>query len=315
MGNIIFAFNSIAPLFITVFLGYFLRRRKAITDDFIDMASDFAFQYLFPLVMFVQIYDIDIWSNLNLSFILYGVLSYVVLGVAIWLIVPRFLKNKAVCGAFMQGIYRSNCVLMGVALARNVFGDEGSLATVLLLPFVSVVQNMGAVTFLTVFSPEAKKLSLREILLNIVRNPIILGALAGMAVSLFRIPVPLFLEKPISDLSGMASTLALIALGGKIRLENLISNTRLILTGCLIKLVVSPLLVVLPAALFFSFSRYEMGALYFIFGSCTAVSSFIMAKSMKADEVVAAQMVIYTTVLSSVTMFAWVFVLRQFGVI
>ena len=315
MENIIFAFNCIAPLFITVFFGYFLKRRGAINKDFIDTASDFAFKYLFPLVMFKQIYNVDIRANLNVAFILYGVVGYAVVGLIVWFAVPRFIKDRPVCGAFMQGIYRSNCVLMGVALAGNAFGPEGSLSTVLLLPFVSVVQNIGAVTFLTVFSPEEKKLSVGRVLLNIIKNPIIIGALAGMAAAAVRLPVPLFLEKPMSDLAGMASTLALIALGGQIQLDNFFQNTRTVLIGCFIKLVVSPLVMLIPAALFFDFSNYEMGAIYFIFGSCTAVSSFIMAKSMKADETMAAQMVIYTTVLSSVTMFIWIFGMRQVGII
>lgn len=315
MNNLIFAFNCIAPLFVIILLGYYLKEEGAINPEFIDVASDFSFKYLFPLVMFRQIYSIDLKENLNPVFILYGLVGYAIFGILIWLIVPRFIKSNPVRGAFMQGIYRSNCVLMGVALAGNVFGPEGSLPTVLLLPFISVLQNIGAVIYLTIYSPEEKELSVGQILVNISKNPIIIGAVVGMIFAGFKIPVPTFLVSPINDLANMAASLALIALGGQIELKNLFSNTKLIFTGCFIKLFVSPFLMMLPAFLFFDFTGYEMGAYYFIFGSCTAVSSFIMAKSMKADETVAAQMVIYTTIFSAVSMFIWIFLLRQVGII
>ena len=313
MENISFAFNATAPVFILVLLGYFLRRRKVIDGHFIDTASDFAFKYLFPLVIFEQIYQVDIRANLNPFFILYCSVGALALGGAAWWIAPRSIRDRPTCGAFLQGIYRSNCGLMGVALATNVFGPEGSLATVLLLPFVSVIQNTGAVVFLTAFSPREQKNSLKRILLNIVRNPIIIGSVAGMAVSLLKLPVPRFLAEPVSDLAGMASTLAFVALGGQIRLDNFFRNTRLVLWGCLIKLVLSPLVILVPAILFCGFSRYELGAIYFIFGASTAVSTFIFAKAMGSNETLAAQMVVYTTVFSSVTMFCWLFVLRYLG--
>ncbi len=306
MENLIFAFQCIAPLFITIALGYYLKEKKVIGTVFMNTASEFSFQYLFPLVMFRQIYRINLREDFNPIFILYGIIAYMIFGFLLGVIVPRYLKKDSICGAFLQGVYRSNCLLMGVALATNVFGPEGSLPTVLLLPFISMVQNAGAVIFLTIHHPERKKQSVKAFIINIFKNPIILGAAAGLLCSLLQIELPKYIQTSIDDLAGMATTLALIALGGQIEFKMLFGNVKLVIVGCFLKLFVTPLCMLLPAAMFFSFSNFEIGAYYFIFGSCTAVSSFVMAKSMKADEVLASQLIIFTTIASALSMLLWI---------
>ncbi len=315
MQNIIFAFSAIAPLFIMIVLGFFLKRKKVIDQQFMDTSSNFVFHYLFPLVMFRQIYQIDITSNLNPVFIGYGVFICVVLGILLWLMATPFIKDKRTCGAFLQGCYRSNSVLMGVSLSVNVFGEAGSLSTITLLPFTAVVFNIMSLIFLTACSPENKKVSIRSVLPEVIRNPIVKGAFAGVAVSLLGIEFPPFLSQVIDDLASMATPLALIALGGQLELNSLVSKTRLILSGSILKLVFSPLLAIIPALLFFDFSSYEMGALYFIFSSSTAVSSFVMAKVMKSDDHLAGLLVMYTTIFSSVTLFIGLYLMKSFHII
>ncbi len=204
---------------------------------------------------------------------------------------------------------------MGVSLSINVFGNTGSLSTIMLLPFAAVTFNIISLIILTALSPENKKVGIRSVLPEVMRNPIVKGALAGVAVSLLGINFPPFLSQVIDDLASMATPLALIALGGQLELKSLISKPGMILWGSFIKLVLSPLLAIVPALLFFDFTSFEMGALYFIFGSSTAVSSFVMAKVMKSDDSLAGLLVMYTTVFSSVTMFVGLLLLKNFHII
>ena len=52
-----------------------------------------------------------------------------------------------------------------------------------------------------------------------------------------------------------------------------------------------------------------------MFASPTAVSSFQMAKQMDADSDLASQIVVFTSAFSIVTVFTWIFVLKQFALI
>jgi predicted permease len=313
--NIIFAFSAIAPLFIQIALGFFLKRKKVVDQQFIDTSSDFVYHYLFPLVLFRQTYQIDITSNVNPLFIGYGVVICILFGLLLFLIVPRFINDRGVCGAFIQGSYRSNSVFMGIPLALNVFGEAGSLPTIMLLPFAAVTFNIFSLVVLTVLSPEREKVGFRNLLSEIVKNPIVKGTVCGIAVSLLGIKLPVFLTDVVGELASIATPLALISLGGQLEFKSLLEKPGLIFSGSFIKLVVSPLLAIIPAMLLFDFSAFEMGALYVIFGSSTAVSSFVMAKVMKSDDSLAGQMVVYTTIFSSVTMFLWIYVLKSFQII
>ncbi len=315
MQNLVFAFNAIAPLFIQIVLGFFLKKKKVIDQHFIDISSSFAFKYLFPLIVFRQIYQIDIAANINPVFIGYGIVVCLVLALLLCLIVPRFIHEKRTCGAFIQGSYRGNNVLMGVALAIKIFGDEDSLPTIMLLPFAVIMLNIVSLIILTAFSPDNKKVSIKTVLPEVIKNPIVRGAVCGVIVSLLGIKIPVFLRDVIDDLAAITTPLALIALGGQLEVKNLFEKAPLIFAGSFIKLVLSPLIAIVPALIFFHFSPSEMGALYVIFGSSSAVSSFVMAKAMKSDDDLAGLMVVYSTILASITMFLWLYILKSFQII
>lgn len=315
MRNLLFSFNAIAPLFLLVSMGYFLKRKKAIDQHFIDVATEFDFRYLFPFIMFRQIYTMDIASNINATFIIYGVGVCIFFVMILLICCPLLIKDKRTCGAFIQGSFRSNCVLMGVALSIIVFGEEGSSATVMLLPFVSIFYNIISVIILTVMSSDNKKFDIRYVIFQIIKNPIIVGAVSGMIVSISGIELPTFMVSVVNNLASMATPLALIALGGQLELNNLFTKPALLFTGTFLKLIIAPLIAIIPALLFFDFTRYEIGALLFIFAAPTAVSSFPMAKSMKSDSDLAGRLIMNSTVMSGITMFLWLYILKNLNFI
>jgi len=52
-----------------------------------------------------------------------------------------------------------------------------------------------------------------------------------------------------------------------------------------------------------------------MFAAPTAVSSFQMAKQMDGDADLAGQIVVFTSAFSIVTVFGWIFLLKQFALI
>ena len=86
------------------------------------------------------------------------------------------------------------------------------------------------------------------------------------------------------------------------------------LAAALIKLAVQPA-VFLPIAIALGFRGQELVALLIMLGAPTTVSSYIMAKNMGNDGVLASSIIVATTVLSSITVTAWIFLLRSAGVL
>jgi predicted permease len=69
----------------------------------------------------------------------------------------------------------------------------------------------------------------------------------------------------------------------------------------------------MPLAVWLGFRCQELMAILIMLASPTTVSSYIMAENMDNDGVLASSIIVLTTVLSSVTLTAWIFILRYFG--
>ena len=84
--------------------------------------------------------------------------------------------------------------------------------------------------------------------------------------------------------------------------------------GVLGRLVFSPLLMV-SAGILLGFRNELLIPLLIMSGSPTAVSSFTMAQQMDGDGELAAGLVVFTSALAILSMFLWIFVLKQTGMI
>ena len=71
----------------------------------------------------------------------------------------------------------------------------------------------------------------------------------------------------------------------------------------------------IPVAVLLGFRNQELVAALIMLASPTTVTSYVMAKSMDNDEVLSSSIIVLTTVLSSITLTGWIFILRALGLI
>ncbi|MBQ8971469.1 MAG: AEC family transporter, partial [Clostridia bacterium] len=128
-----------------------------------------------------------------------------------------------------------------------------------------------------------------------------------------RIQLPEFLQSTIGKLAGIASPLALFVLGASINLSALGGNRRALAWMSLGRLVIVPVLA-LALAYAMGFRGAEFASLMIAFGSPCAVSSYTMAAQMGGDAELAAQQVMLTTVLCSLTMFIMIYLFKSMGI-
>ncbi len=65
----------------------------------------------------------------------------------------------------------------------------------------------------------------------------------------------------------------------------------------------------------FGYRDVELSTLMIIFAAPTAISSFTMAKQMDSDSDLAGQIVVFTSAFCVITVFMWIFILKQFYLI
>ena len=315
MDDFIFSINAVAPLFILMAAGYIARQLNFVSDKFLSEVNRFVFKFLLPLMLFQNIRLIFRGEFTNTSMIFTAMAGVSIVIFVSLCIVPLFVRRRGQRGSMIQGIYRSNFLIYGMPLATGMYGQEAASSIAMMLGVMVPFYNIAAVVILSVFSESrTSRISLPRLVWDVVRNPLILGCVAGLLFGMFHAEIPVAVNKPIAELSAAASPLALFLMGGEFRFRSLNNNLWKVLSATVARLVIVPLaamLVFIPMG----FRAIDLSVMLCLFATPAAVSGYIMATNMGCDGELSGQIVVVTTVGSGLTIFLFVFVLRSMGVL
>jgi len=317
--------SAVAPIIITVLIGYFIKKIGLVNQDLAKPLNKIVFRVLLPCLLFLNIYKIDSFSGIGGGYILYAVGGTLVM---FFLAIPLSLlatKEKARRGVLIQGVFRSNYALIGIPLAQSLFADEGLAVATLLSAVVIPVFNIVAVITLSIFGDSKEKVNVKKVALGIVKNPLIIGVVAGLAVlgirALFvqwdfgfRLTDVTPIYTVLEYLSRCATPLALLTLGIQFEFSTVKELKKEIIFGTVARCVAVPVIALSVAYLFFDFTGAHFAAFVAMFATPVAVSSVPMAQEMGADVKLAGQLVIWNTVVSGFTIFLYAFALKALGV-
>ncbi len=318
MNHFLYSLESVGPLVVLVLIGYILRRKEISGKAFIDTGTSLVFKLSLPVLLFNQISKADLKTVFDPYLILFAMISTLtVIGLLFWL-VPRFLKTNPERGAFIQAVYRGNFSILGVPLAISMFTEAGAAPTALLLPFTIPLYNIAAVIILTAFDDTKKdsrnRLAFWPVIKDILKNPLIIGIILGLPFSLLNITLPKVIDQTLTSIASLTTPLALICLGGQFTIQSVKEKLKPALWATALKLVIIPS-VMIGIAILLGFHGGQLGAVFILFMAPSAVSSYIMAKNMHSDEMLAGQILLFTTVFSSFTIFIGIFLLHFLGLI
>ena len=310
MENLIFSVNVVLPIFLLMCIGILMSKIKIFNGEFLERGNNFAFKVLLPTLVFNNIYQSRISEEVNVNLIIFAVV--IVLGTIglMFLIVPRFEKDNRNIGIIIQGIYRSNFVLFGVPLSSNLFGDSNLAVVTTLVAIIIPIYNFMAVIILEWYSNN--KSNYKKTVVNILKNPLIIGSVLGITASLLNIRMPVPLEKTVSEVAKTATPFALMVLGGEIKIGNIKKNLKYIVAVSTAKLLILPS-IVLAAAAAFGYRGVELGALFSMIAPSIAVSSYTMAQQYDCNSELAGQLVFITTLFSPITIFIFIFIMKSTG--
>ena len=276
MENFLFALNTVLPFLLYIAFGYGVRMSGLADEDFMKRLNKVIFQAFFPILMFNNLYSIPEGMTLNLRLVAAAIISVLLLQAVLLAVVPRLVKENERRGVIIQAIYRSNFVLFGIPLATSVFGEEGTLLATMMVAIVIPVYNVTAVVILELF--RGGKVPVSVLIKNILKNPMIRGALMGFIFHMLGIKLPVSVEGPIKQFANLTTPLALFVLGGTLQ-----------------------------------FSGVERFVYFEMYATPVATASYAMAQNMGGDGELAGQFVVLSTVASVVTIFLWVYFLNSVG--
>lgn len=324
MEDIIFAINATAPIVLMVVVGYFLKKIGLIDATLAKAANRLVFKVFLPCMLFLNVYKIESFEDIDFTFVWYALGATLVLFLGAIASVRLITPENAKRGALLQSVFRANYALVGIPLATSLFGERGSIMATVLSAFIVPLFNALAVIGLSIYSP-GKKPEFKRVVVDIAKNPLIQAiALGFVALGIRALFVELGVDfrltdiqpiyKTLSNLSSVATPLALVALGAQFELSAIPELKKHIIFGVVTRNLVVPLLGIGAAYFIGGFEGAHFATFVAVFCTPVAVSSVPMAQEMEADTALAGQLVVWTTVFSAISIFLASYVLKVLGI-
>lgn len=317
MESLIYSLNATLPVFIIMGIGYFLRQINILSEGFVTSADKFNFKVALPVMLFIDLACTDIKTEFNPKYALFCAAITTAMFVLTWIGAKLFLKDKYSIGAFVQACYRSSVAILGIAFITNIYDSPG-MAPVMIIGTVPLY-NIFAVLVLTFESPSPEGKSsmsahIKQSVINIVKNPIIIGIALGAAAAALGVNLPHIINKTLTSIGSLASPLTLITIGAGFEGARAIKKLKLSVIASIVKLVAIPA-VFLFVSIKAGWRNQELVALIIMLASPTTPSSYIMAKNMNSDYILTSSVIVMTTLLSSLTLTFWLFICKYMGLI
>ena len=315
MESLSFALCAVLPVLLVTALGYVMRSKGIVTEEFSKQLSSAVYTLLLPMNIFKEIYHQQP-ESLDAGFILMVLCLLTAVAAALLFLAPRiFAHSPSRAAAIAQVIFRCNYTVIGLPLLQNMYSGAQLLPAYMVMPFTIAYFNAGSIFLLSLCGRRRDQpLHPLKVIWEAVTSPCVLAVLAAVAVTAAGIRLPAPLEKAVDLVGGTGSTMALIALGGTFHPQQALSHWKSTLSISLGRLVLLPACC-LPIALLWGARGCALATVLFLMGTPSAASCYPVAEKMGADGTMTAEVVVSTHLLCGPILFLWIFALRALGLI
>ncbi len=305
-----FALSVTGPIFVVLALGYWLMRSGLIDDAFVNTGSRLVFNVALPALLFISIGKTPLSDAANLELIAFGLSGTIVAFVLLEWLATRLVAEPRDRGVVVQGGFRSNIGIVGLAYCVNAYGDAALGAASLYLGLVTILFNILAVITLSRSLHQSQ--GALAMVKGIARNPLIIAIGLALPVSWLDLDLPGWVLQSGQYFANLTLPLALLCTGAALNFRQLRKEVAGTALAGVAKLVGVPLLFVL-GGLAVGFRGIDLGVLLLMSSAPTAAASYVMVRAMSGNATLAANIIALTTVGSILTTSLGVFLLRGLG--
>ncbi len=296
----------VAPVFGLIVLGFLLSRQAIMSEEAGNGLAEFVFIVAVPALLFRMMVTADMPEGASPlamwgSFYLAAALLWFVATLAARFLLRRSARDGA---AIAMGSTFGNVVMLGIPLALDRFGPEAATPIAIIISISSPL-FWSAATFHVELVTEREEVTwarqARELVLSLIKNPLILSLVAGLAwraTGLGLHPIP---DKMISLLGQAAIPASLVALGLGLTAFRLQGQILTVAVICMLSLAVFPALVWVMAFHVFTLPPVWAGVAV-LFAACPpGANAFLFASRYDAAKGSISAAVALGTVLSIVS--------------
>ena len=285
LNDLIFSVNTILPVFIVVAIGYYMRRKGTVDASFVSSISNVVFYYALPARMFLDVAGSDFTELMNPRFILVTVGGTIGIFLLAWLVISHYIHDGKKIAAAVHSAYRGNYIYIGLPIIENILQTDHVACSVLVLTFIMPVYNILGVLILSIYNGDMSGMKPGKLLLNILKNPMIVAVIFGVLYAMTGLPLPYAAEKSLTYLGAISTPMALLMIGARMVDNSLGMPTEEIVT------------------------------VFVLFAVPTAMNVFIMTKSMDGDDGLAANVILASVPCSVVVMTIGIYLMRMTGIV
>ena len=290
-----FSVAVIGPVILMIGFGYGLYKYGTLDDIFVEKASRLVFNFALPALLFSTISTSSIGQLGDFKAVSIGFSGTLIVFMLMLVITPLLVKAPKDRGVVIQGSFRSNMGIIGLAYCANAYGAEGLAYGSVYLGGLTILFNLLSVAVLNIY--QNKQTSWRKIFKDIASNPIIISILLGVLVSYWQIALPSIVTNSAAYFAQLTLPLALLCTGAALRFSTMRENGIAGSLSIAVKCIIYPFVLV-SLAVFFNIEGMPLMVIFLMAISPTAAASYVMVRKIGGNHELAAQIIAVSTVLS-----------------
>ncbi|MCO5121045.1 MAG: hypothetical protein M9951_15610 [Burkholderiaceae bacterium] len=147
LDSLAFSLSVTGPIFVVLVLGIWFRRIELIGDVFIRDGSRLVFNVALPMLLFLSVAKTDIRQAASGSLVVFAIAAVILVYLALEWAATRWIKPARDRGVVVQGAFRSNLGIVGLAYCANTYGEAGIVAASVHIAVLTILFNiLGVIT-------------------------------------------------------------------------------------------------------------------------------------------------------------------------
>lgn len=262
--------------------------------------------FLVPGFIFVKLSSTQISANLFWNILLFFILYVGLLYVVSYFVGKMIGLERGEKTTFSNSVMFFNSGNYGVPVNDLVFKSDPLAMSIQVI--MLTLQNIFLFSY-GIFSLQSIQVGKLKAALGYFKMPVLYAMLAGVTTNVFNIPVPSFIWVPANYIADAMIALALLTLGAQVAQIKFTAGLSSVYYSLTLRLVIGPLIAL---AIIFIFKVDGIVAQALLIGAAmpTSVNSAVIAQEYDNHPELAAQIVLFSTLISAITVSAVIYLAR-----
>lgn len=286
--------DIILPIFVLLMVGFVIQRKISLD---VQTLARLSIYFLVPGFIFVRLYETVFDGKLFLQIFAFFILFLIILFIISQLVGTLLGMDKKRKTVFSNSILFYNSGNYGIPVNDLVFKSDPLAMSIQVI--ILTMQNMTIFSY-GIFSLRSADLGKMRALLGYFKMPVLYAMLAGILLNVYSVPIPAFIWIPANYIADAMVAIALVTLGAQVAELKITKQLSAVYVSVAMRLLLAPALAYL-IILLFGLHGIVAQALFISSAMPTSVNSSVIAQEYDNHPQLAAQIVLFSTLMSTLT--------------